>query len=126
MIEKCGSRNFKDSFSHAILHESIPASQFNFLCSSLFFAARPFFATFFLLDPRLFSPSVNEGRRRKNRRRRLCKCNTADKDSGNGKDCERSKQLEHLYTKIPYFCELNSLSTTHACVNGHAAAVKRT
>jgi hypothetical protein len=61
MIEKCGSRNFKDSFSHAILHESIPASQFNFLCSSLFFAARPFFATFFLLDPRLFSPSVNEG-----------------------------------------------------------------
>ena len=28
--------------------------------------------------------------------RRLCKCNTADKDSGNGKDCECSKQLEHL------------------------------
>src|SRR5262245_20418752 len=53
----------------------------------------------------------------------LCKCNTADKDSGN-KDCE-SKQLEHLYIEI-LFCEPNSLSTTHACVNGYAAAVKRT
>jgi hypothetical protein len=97
MTEKWTPRNFKDLFSHAILHESIPASQFNFLCPSLFFAARPFFATFFLLDPRLFSSSINEGPRRKNQRRRLCKCNAADKDSCNGKDCECSKQLEHLY-----------------------------
>jgi len=27
---------------------------------------------------------------------------------------------------ISYFCELNSLSTTHACVNRYAAALKRT
>ena len=101
-MRQCG----KDchSFRHAIVHESIPASQFNFLCSSLFFAARPFFATFFLLYPRLFSSSINEGCRRKNRRRCLCKCNAADKDSGNGKDGECSKELEHLQSLI--VCEL--------------------
>jgi hypothetical protein len=70
----------------------------------LFFAARPFFATCFLLYPRLFSSSINEGCRRKNRRRCLCKCNAADKDSGNGKDGECSKKLEHLQSLI--VCEL--------------------
>jgi hypothetical protein len=72
------------SFGHAIIHESIPASQFNFLFPSLLFAARPFFVTFFFRDPRLFSSSINEGRRRKNRRRRLRKCTAATKDNGNG------------------------------------------
>jgi hypothetical protein len=72
------------SFGHAIIHESIPASQLNFLCPSLLFAARPFFATFFFREPRLFSSSINEGRRRKNRRRRLRKCTAANKDNGNG------------------------------------------
>jgi hypothetical protein len=72
------------SIGHAIIHESIPASQFNFLCPSLLFAARPFLATFVFRDPRLFSSSINEGRRRKNRRRRLRKCTAANKDNGNG------------------------------------------
>jgi len=72
--------------------------QFDFLCRSLLFATRPFFATFFLLDPRLFSSSINEGRRRKKPKgRRLGKRNAADKDSGNGKDCECSKQAEHQH-----------------------------
>jgi hypothetical protein len=71
-------------FSHATIHESIPASQFNFLCPSLLFAARPFFATLFFREPRLFSSSINEGRGRKNRRRRLRKCTAANKNNGNG------------------------------------------
>jgi hypothetical protein len=84
-------------FSHAIIHEFIPASQFNFFRPSLFFAARPFLATFFLLDPRLLRSSINKGRRRKNRRRRLGKCNAANKDRGNSKDCGCSNQPEHQY-----------------------------
>jgi hypothetical protein len=38
------------SFRHTIIHESIPASQFNFLCPSLLFTAGPFFATFLFRD----------------------------------------------------------------------------
>jgi hypothetical protein len=41
----------KESFRHAIIHESIPASQFNFLGPSLLFTAKPFFATLFFRDP---------------------------------------------------------------------------
>ena len=73
---------------HAIIHESIPASQFNFLCPSLLFAARPFFATFFFRDLRLFSSSIDEGRWRKDRMRRLRKCTASEKDGGRCKDGE--------------------------------------
>jgi hypothetical protein len=83
------------SFGHAIIHESVPASQFNFLCPSLLFTARPFFATLFFRDPRLFGSSINEGRRRKNRRRLLRKRTAANKDGGNGYDCECSKRWLH-------------------------------
>src|SRR5262245_59082479 len=50
-LQRTSDRKERYSFCHASIHEFIPASQLNFLCPSLLFTARPFFATLFFRGP---------------------------------------------------------------------------
>ena len=72
------------SFGHAIIHEFIPASQFNFLCPSLLFAARPFFATFFFREPDFSAPLSTKGAGEKTEGGVCANALPSNKDNGNG------------------------------------------
>jgi hypothetical protein len=65
----------------------------------LFFAAGPFFAAFLLLDPRLFSSSINE-----NTEGGVCaNAIAADKDSGNGNASALNSWGIYISIPVPYF-----------------------